>query len=356
MTIAADTSGPSVSITASTSASEVSGNLSIAVTRSGNVSGTATVNYATANGTALAGTDYSSMSGTLTFAANETSKAITVPILSDSIKESAETFTITLSGASSGTTIGDAVATITIAADGDLAVTKMKTVFFSGNPSFRSFFRLVNPNSTPMSVTATIRDSDGTALGIWTKEVLGYLGIQYEMAYVEAESTILPLTSLSGTAVVDFRVTAGGPGFVQHTVWNSSGGAFMNMSICDKPELSPPTNLTHVHDSYFTSNYPSTLWIQNAGSAAASVTLVVTESTRNQLIGNWTSPSIPAGGNKPYSIPFIENQLGFTPTDQYHLTFRVAAGTSGFSLAHTIQNMATGVLADMTQRCRLDIQ
>ena len=33
-----------------------------------------------------------------------------------------------------------------------------------------------------------------------------------------------------------------------------------------------------------------------------------------------------------------------------------AAGTSGFSLAHTIQNMATGVLADMTQRCRLDIQ
>ena len=72
-----------------------------------------TVNYATANGTAQAGADYVATSGSLTFAAGETSKTISVTILADNLAELDETFFINLSGAVNGT-IGDGIGQGTI--------------------------------------------------------------------------------------------------------------------------------------------------------------------------------------------------------------------------------------------------
>ena len=77
------------------------------------VEATVTADYATADGTATAGEDYTAASGTLTFAAGETSKTVSVPVLDDALDEGAETLTLRLSNAS-GARIGDAVATGTI--------------------------------------------------------------------------------------------------------------------------------------------------------------------------------------------------------------------------------------------------
>ena len=63
------------------------------------------VNYATANGTATAGVDYTATSGTLTFAAGETVKAISIPILADTLDEDTETILVNISSASSGTIV-----------------------------------------------------------------------------------------------------------------------------------------------------------------------------------------------------------------------------------------------------------
>ena len=71
--------------------------------------GPVTVNYATANGTATAGSDYAALTGTLTFAAGETSKMVHVVVNGDTAVEAAETFSLTLSGAT-GATIADATA------------------------------------------------------------------------------------------------------------------------------------------------------------------------------------------------------------------------------------------------------
>ena len=64
--------------------------LSRAFTSSGH---TVTVDYATADGTAAAGADYTATSGTLTFAAGERTKTVNVPILDDAVDEGSETFT-----------------------------------------------------------------------------------------------------------------------------------------------------------------------------------------------------------------------------------------------------------------------
>ena len=82
-----------------------------------------TVDYATSDSTATAGTDYTSTSGTLTFAAGETEKTVSVPVIDDSHDESDETFTVTLSNASGGDAyLEDATATGTIADDDEAEV------------------------------------------------------------------------------------------------------------------------------------------------------------------------------------------------------------------------------------------
>ena len=87
--------------------------IGFAVSLSRAASGAMTVDYATADGTATAGEDYSSTSGTLTFAAGETSKTVSVPVLDDVVDEGQETFTLRLSNAT-GARIADAEATGTV--------------------------------------------------------------------------------------------------------------------------------------------------------------------------------------------------------------------------------------------------
>ncbi len=74
------------------------------------------VRYATSDGTATAGSDYIRTSGILTFAANETSKTIRVPVLDDDHDEGPETLTFVLSApAPSHVRLADAEATGAIA-------------------------------------------------------------------------------------------------------------------------------------------------------------------------------------------------------------------------------------------------
>ena len=104
--------------------SESAGRATVTVTRLGDTSTAATVNYATSdnagnncnvnNGNASSRCDYSSTIGALKFAAGETFKTIVVPITNDSYAEGNENFTISLSNAS-GASIGSPnVATVTI--------------------------------------------------------------------------------------------------------------------------------------------------------------------------------------------------------------------------------------------------
>jgi large repetitive protein len=61
------------------------------------------VNYTTANGTAISGSDYTATNGTLTFAPGETTKTISVQVIGDRSIESDETFSVNLTSATNAT-------------------------------------------------------------------------------------------------------------------------------------------------------------------------------------------------------------------------------------------------------------
>ncbi|HXU32322.1 MAG TPA: Calx-beta domain-containing protein, partial [Thermoanaerobaculia bacterium] len=80
---------------------ETAGVAVIRVERSQGESGAASVSYATSDGTATAGSDYTSVSGTLSWGSGDgLTKTFTVPISNDSVPEGSETIALTLSNAS----------------------------------------------------------------------------------------------------------------------------------------------------------------------------------------------------------------------------------------------------------------
>ena len=87
--------------------------IDFAVSLSRAASGTVAVAYATADGTATAGADYTARKGELTFVPGETAKTVAVPVLDDAHDEGEETFTLRLTAAT-GARIADGVATGTI--------------------------------------------------------------------------------------------------------------------------------------------------------------------------------------------------------------------------------------------------
>jgi autotransporter-associated beta strand protein len=108
-------------LSSSSYAEDESQTLQIIVTRSGDTTGTSTVDLLTSGGDAVGGAsctvgvDYVSTSVGLTFVPSETSKTIQIPICSDMVVESVETFGLSISNPGSGTTLGSpASATVSI--------------------------------------------------------------------------------------------------------------------------------------------------------------------------------------------------------------------------------------------------
>ena len=101
---------PAISVSDATVQEAEGAVLEFSVTLSHASSRTITVSYATQDGTAQAGSDYTARSGTITFNAGDTSQTVSVTVLTDQEDESEETLTLTLSNPSQAT-LDDATGT-----------------------------------------------------------------------------------------------------------------------------------------------------------------------------------------------------------------------------------------------------
>jgi hypothetical protein len=127
--------------------------------------GPVTVNFATADGTATAGTDYTATSGTLTFAPGQTSQNVTVSVTGDLAIEADETFFVNLTnpvGANpgdmqgQGTITNDDLATLSV---GDASVVEGD----SGTVTLNAPVTLSAPSAGPVTVAFATADNTATA-------------------------------------------------------------------------------------------------------------------------------------------------------------------------------------------------
>jgi large repetitive protein len=132
-TIANDDAGPQLTIADVTAAEGSSGTtpMTFTVTMTPASAGDVTVDYATADGTATAGSDYAAATGTLTIPAGQTAGAIVIDVAADTAPEAAETLTLTLSNPVGAKIVPPAAATGTIAND-DKTPTAITTKLVKG--------------------------------------------------------------------------------------------------------------------------------------------------------------------------------------------------------------------------------
>src|SRR5215510_927947 len=156
---------------------------SFTVTLSAAASSPVSVRYATQDGTAIAGRNYVAQSGTLTFAAGETQKAITIAAIDDLAATPNQSFSLVLS-APSGATLAHAIATGTIIND-DAAPTPSTglhtelAVVDSWNSGFNANVSVRNDAASATNGWQIAIDMPNQIGDIWNAKIISHTGTHY---------------------------------------------------------------------------------------------------------------------------------------------------------------------------------
>jgi Ca2+-binding RTX toxin-like protein len=181
-------------------------NLSYTVSLSSSSTQTVTVQYSTANGTALAGSDYTTTTGTLTFNPGVTTQTITIPILNDSVNEANETFTVTLTSPTNATLGGTATVTSTItdtlsASTTTTLAANVENLTLTGSSAINGTGNTGNNVLTGNSVNNTLNGGDGNDTlngGAGNDSLIG--GNGNDFAYYYSSTASVTVNLLTGTA------------------------------------------------------------------------------------------------------------------------------------------------------------
>ena len=280
-------------------------NLVFTVTLSQAAAESVTVNYATSNLTATAGTDYVATSGTVTIPAGSTTGTFNVVVNGDTTVESDETLRVTLSGASSNATIATATATGTITND-DVAPPVVPSLSIANVSKAEG-----NSGTSNMVFTVTLSQAATAAVTVnyATSDVSATAGTDY----VAGSGTVtIPAGSTKGT----FNVVVNGDTTVEtdETLTVTLSGASSNATIATatatgtikNDDVAPPTatptlsiaNATLVEGNSGTSNLVFTVTLSQATTSSVKFeyyTSGITATPGEDYVPLNTSMTIPAG-------------------------------------------------------------
>ncbi len=193
---------------------ENAGSITITATRSGDTTGSHSVNYGTSNGSGSSGSDYSSTSGTFTFAAGETTKTFTVTVVNNVTVDGNRTFNIALSNLT-GPNVALVTASALVTINDDEAV-----AMGSGSIKFSS--NSYQASASNGKVTITINHVGGigaVSVGYSTANSTAQAGTDYSAtsgtinfaAGETSKTVIVPIAQKSISSSIAFSISLNSP-------------------------------------------------------------------------------------------------------------------------------------------------
>ena len=249
---------------------EAAGSIAVSVTRTGGKEGSVTVNYATSDGTAIAGSDYTTTSGTLTFAAGELVKTFSIPITNDSINEGDETINLTLSSPTGAAVLGTQTAAVL-------------TILDDPPPTVTVSPHGTTTNSAPVSFTLTFSEAvtgltaSGISVTNGSKGALSGSGTTYT----------LPVTPGDQGAVTCQVIAAAAQDSAGHDNLVSNAASVTYDTVVPSVAVTP--------DAITTNNTPITftLTFSESVTGLAASSIAVTNGTKGALSGSGTTYTLP---------------------------------------------------------------
>ena len=293
------------------SVNENGNNAIITVMRTGAHDTTATIDYATLSGgtatggaTCTSGTDYQTTSGTLNFAANETSKTFNVPICDDVIYEGNETVNLQLSNVTgSGASLGSSSSAVLTITENDaqpsISIDDVTLTEADGN----AVFTVTQSAVSGLDATFVYSTTDGTAIapGDYTTAT----NVASSIPAGSTTTTISIPTTNDSVYEADetFTVTLSNP--VNATIGTGAGtGTITN-------DDAPPAI------QFSASNY-------NVGEGAGTVTITLTKTGSTALVSNVLVTTSDGSATAPadYNALPAGYILAFAPNDTVR-TFQI---------------------------------
>ncbi len=290
---------------------EAAGTVTFTVTKSGSTDLPSTVAFTTVDGTAVAGNDYDATSGTLTFAAGETSKSITVNVTNDAVFEGAQDFSVVIS-APTNAILGDATQVATIVDDG-------RTLPGGGT---------ANDDRPVFTIGSDVIIDEAAGTATFTVTKSGSTDLSSSVDFATANGT--------ATAGSDYAATSG-------TLTFAAG------------ETSKMVTVTINNDAIYEISEDFSIAISNPVNAVlgatTSVTGTIVDNDTAPTVSSITSPTVAEGGDLVYTVN-LTNGSSTVTTFPYTLGSGTAAttdyGTPSFSNGVTLSGSTLSIPAGVT--------
>jgi uncharacterized repeat protein (TIGR03803 family) len=288
----------------------------LAVKRSGGLASPVTVHFATSDGTAAAGADYTQTSGDLTFTSSgvgATSQGITIPVSQNAL--AAKAFTVTLSSATGGAVLGSpTTATVTIlGAEPTLAFSSANYTTKTTQPSALVAVK----RSAPLTGTVTVSyaTSPGTAAG----GGVDYTDVSGALTFAPGVSSRAFAIPIAKDPLVDVPktvdLTLSGPSWTGGTAVVDSVLGSAVLTIVN-PNAAPTLQFSAATYAFSEATPSATIMVRRTGDMAGTVTVdyaAVGGTATSGGVDYTLDPSsltfAPAVSVRAFTIPIVNDSL-----------------------------------------------